>query len=230
MRRRAPGARGARVVRPSRWRTISAVMGAMRHPRPRPGGARRCRLHRVSPMKTGARATRCRPSDVGAPPRSMPRCRCPIGARSARTGRTMRITRHRAGCAAHREPDPTSRAARDPRIANHHLLRIAMHFGASYIREADRTRLHRLNHARSVKHRARYLSPRLSHCMIIRAGNAARCRSLAATAGAAPPDVRARQSRRSSEMVGAPAPTRTGWFSPHRATAARAVGGWGPIS
>jgi hypothetical protein len=49
----------------------------------------------------------------------------------------MRIERHRAAITDDDAAGPVSRAHHDRRIANHHLLRIAMHFGASYIRDAD---------------------------------------------------------------------------------------------
>ena len=77
----------------------------------------------------------------------------------------------------------------------------------------------------NVQHRVRYLSPRLSHCMITRAANEPWCRSPAARAGAAPPGVGARSQERSGDTDGAVAPSCTGRFSRHRGRDVTAASG-----
>jgi hypothetical protein len=56
---------------------------------------------------------------------------------ATRDPRASRVDRDRDSRADDRELGSTSHADHHRRIANQHLLRIAMHFGASYIRDAD---------------------------------------------------------------------------------------------
>ena len=115
------GARRAAVIVPMR---------VTREARPRAGDARCVRAIHVSPMK---KRMLCAAVSTIEWRRGV----WIHGVARYAYGIPMHIERHRESRAADDAWDPISRADHRPRIATHHLLRIAMHFGASYIRDAD---------------------------------------------------------------------------------------------